>query len=228
MDMQTSAIQPAELAQEPVYFVWLKAHCAWLHTDKAGFDKTADDERWMLYAAPPAQQAAPLMPKQDEAAHNDWIAHSATAKERFQTSDYQNFFLAGWLAHHQRQSPEAQPAHAQPAAIVVAAQYEDGSPAGHRLEWRGCKEANDFPEGTEFYTNPPAALVQEHKELFGYEIFGHFYRDKEKLLQAFVDKGIQWATPNGPFNGMNEEWVKANIREVYVHGVTALAKREAA
>jgi hypothetical protein len=72
-----------------------------------------------------------------------------------------------------------------------------------------------------------AAPAQEHKELFGYEIFGHFYRDKEELLEAFVDKGIQWATPNGPFNGMNEEWVKANIREVYVHGVTALAKREA-
>jgi hypothetical protein len=74
----------------------------------------------------------------------------------------------------------------------------------------------------------PEAAAQEHKELFGYEIWGHFYRTKEELLEAFVDKGIQWATPNGPFNGMNEEWVKANIREVYVHGVTALAKREAA
>jgi hypothetical protein len=73
----------------------------------------------------------------------------------------------------------------------------------------------------------PAAPVREHKELFGYEIWGHFYRTKEELLEAFVDKGIQWATPSGPFNGMNEEWVKANIREVYVHGVTALAKREA-
>jgi hypothetical protein len=126
MDMQTSATHPAELVQEPVYLVWLKAHCAWLHTDKAGFDKAADDERWRLYTTP------------------------------------------------------AQPAPAQ-----------------------------------------------EHKELFGYEIWGNFYRDKEELLEAFVDKGIQWATPSGPFNGMNEEWVKANIREVYVHGVTALDKREA-
>ncbi len=42
--------------QEPVYLVWLKAHCAWLHTDKEGFDKTADDERWMLYTTPPEAQ----------------------------------------------------------------------------------------------------------------------------------------------------------------------------
>jgi hypothetical protein len=44
-----------EPVQEPVYLVWLKAHCAWMHTDKEGFDKTADDERWMLYTTPPAQ-----------------------------------------------------------------------------------------------------------------------------------------------------------------------------
>jgi hypothetical protein len=51
----------------------------------------------------------------------------------------------------------AQPAPVQePVAIVVAAEYEDGSTAGHRLEWRGRNEANDFPEGTEFYTTPPA------------------------------------------------------------------------
>ena len=30
----------APVQQEPVYLVWLKAHCAWLHTDKDGFDKT--------------------------------------------------------------------------------------------------------------------------------------------------------------------------------------------
>jgi hypothetical protein len=47
--------QPAPV-QKPVYLVWLKAHCAWMHTDKAGFDKTADDERWMLYTTPPAAQ----------------------------------------------------------------------------------------------------------------------------------------------------------------------------
>ena len=43
----------------------------------------------------------------------------------------------------------------EPVAIVVAAEYEDGSHAGHRLEWRGRNEANDYPEGTEFYTAPP-------------------------------------------------------------------------
>ena len=42
----------------------------------------------------------------------------------------------------------------EPVAIVVAAEYEDGSHAGHRLEWRGRNEANDFPEGTAFYTTP--------------------------------------------------------------------------
>jgi len=45
----------------------------------------------------------------------------------------------------------------EPVAIVVAAEYEDGSPAGHRLEWRGRNEQDDFPEGTKFYTTPPAA-----------------------------------------------------------------------
>lgn len=44
----------------------------------------------------------------------------------------------------------------EPVAIVVAAEYEDGSHAGHRLEWRGRNEANDYPEGTEFYITPPA------------------------------------------------------------------------
>jgi len=40
------------------------------------------------------------------------------------------------------------------AAIVVARRYEDGSHAGNHLEWRGRNEANDFPEGTAFYTHP--------------------------------------------------------------------------
>jgi hypothetical protein len=46
--------QPKQSAErgEPVYMVWLRSHCAWLHTDKEGFDKTHDDERWMLYTAP--------------------------------------------------------------------------------------------------------------------------------------------------------------------------------
>ena len=43
----------------------------------------------------------------------------------------------------------------EPVAIVVAAEYEDGSHAGHHLEWRGRNEANDYPEGTKLYTTPP-------------------------------------------------------------------------
>jgi hypothetical protein len=76
--------------------------------------------------------------------------------------------------------------------------------------------------------------VQEPKELFGYEIWNCFYRSREELLEAFVDKGIQWVgvkadgTPTGEsFNGYNKEWIEANIREVYVHGTPAIAKREA-
>ena len=71
------------------------------------------------------------------------------------------------------------------------------------------------------------APVQDVKELFGYEIWGCFYRTFDEALEAFKDKGIQWATSDGVFNGMNEEWVKSNIREVYVHGTPAIAKREA-
>lgn len=70
-----------------------------------------------------------------------------------------------WDSGHFFESPDAdrikalrealaQPAQ-EPVAIVVAAEYEDGSHAGHRLEWRGRNEANDYPEGTEFYTAPP-------------------------------------------------------------------------
>jgi hypothetical protein len=71
------------------------------------------------------------------------------------------------------------------------------------------------------------APVQDAKELFGYEIWGCFYRTFDEALEAFKDKGIQWATSDGVFNGMNEEWVKDNIREVYAHGTPAIAKREA-
>ena len=53
-DMMREALKEAAPVQEPVYLVWLKSHCAWTHTDKAGFDKTADDDRWMLYPTPPA------------------------------------------------------------------------------------------------------------------------------------------------------------------------------
>jgi hypothetical protein len=63
-----------------------------------------------------------------------------------------------------REALAAQPA--EPVAIVVAATYEDGSHAGHRLEWSGRNEANDFPEGTAFYAAPPApAAVPLTEEL---------------------------------------------------------------
>jgi hypothetical protein len=52
----------------------------------------------------------------------------------------------------------------EPVAIVVAAEYEDGSTAGHRLEWRGRNEANDFPEGTEFYTAPQPVPVKTYHD----------------------------------------------------------------
>lgn len=48
---------------------------------------------------------------------------------------------------------------AEPVAIVVSRQYEDGSHAGHLLEWRGRNEADDFPEGTEFYAHPAPAVA---------------------------------------------------------------------
>jgi hypothetical protein len=55
----------------------------------------------------------------------------------------------------------------EPVAYVVTAQYEDGSHQGHRLEWRGRNEANDFAEGTALYTHPapqqkPQKLLLEH------------------------------------------------------------------
>jgi hypothetical protein len=48
------AEQPAQ--QEPVYLVWLRAYCAWMHTDKESFDKISDDDRWVLYTSPPPQR----------------------------------------------------------------------------------------------------------------------------------------------------------------------------
>ena len=52
--------EPAPVAkpheQEPVYFVWLRAHCAWMHTDEESFEKISDDDRWMLYTSPPTQR----------------------------------------------------------------------------------------------------------------------------------------------------------------------------
>lgn len=55
----------------------------------------------------------------------------------------------------------------EPVAMVVAYQYEDGSHAGHRLEWRGRNEANDFPEGTSFYTHPQPKTQAERAAWVG-------------------------------------------------------------
>ena len=65
---------------------------------------------------------------------------------------------------------------------------------------------------------PPAAQPTAHdvKELFGYEIWNRFYRSKEELLEEMVRP-----------NGFDQEWIEANIREVYAHGTPAIAKREA-
>jgi hypothetical protein len=58
-------------------------------------------------------------------------------------------------------------------------------------------------------------LVQEPKELFGYEIWNRFYRSKPELLDEMV-------RPNA---GYPLDWIEANIREVYVHGTYALAEK---
>lgn len=47
----------------------------------------------------------------------------------------------------------------EPVAVVVAREYDDGSFAGHHLEWRGRNEADDFPAGTYLYTSPPASTT---------------------------------------------------------------------
>jgi hypothetical protein len=60
----------------------------------------------------------------------------------------------------------------EPVAIVVASQYEDGSHAGNHLEWRGRNEANDFPEGTAFYTHP-----QPKREPLTDEQIGQIFRN---------------------------------------------------
>jgi hypothetical protein len=56
MEMSLATIQSLQPEQEPVYLVWMKAHCAWMHTDRGGFDRYPDDERWMLYTSPPQRQ----------------------------------------------------------------------------------------------------------------------------------------------------------------------------
>jgi len=72
------------------------------------------------------------------------------------------------LKHCEASSAATPPAApVQPVAFVVEAEYEDGSPAGHRLEWCGRNEANDFPEGTQFYNTPPAAPPAPVQEPLG-------------------------------------------------------------
>jgi hypothetical protein len=60
------------------------------------------------------------------------------------------------LAEHfiKHTTPQPKQEQGEPVAIVVADKYEDGSHAGNHLEWSGRNEANDFPEGTAFYTTP--------------------------------------------------------------------------
>ena len=70
----------------------------------------------------------------------------------------------------------------EPVAMVVPAEYEDGSYAGHRLQWRGDNEANDFPEGTVFYTDPPAAPLTQLKRI-------GFYDKENKDLRTEIPLG---------------------------------------
>ena len=74
-----------------------------------------------------------------------------------------------------------------------------------------------------------AAPVQDVKKLFGYEIWNCFFRTYEEALEAFIGKGMDFigvnadGKPTGEsYNGYNEEWIKANIREVYVYGTPAI------
>jgi hypothetical protein len=66
------------------------------------------------------------------------------------------------------------------------------------------------------YTTPPAQpavpLTDEPKKLFGYEIWNRFYRSKEELLQEMVRSN----------SGYPQDWIEANIRDVYVHGIPAI------
>jgi hypothetical protein len=94
------------------------------------------------------------------------------------------------------------------------------TPADYQI-W--CDRMRQFVQ----LASPPAAQpAQEpvNQTLFGYEIFGCFFRDFDGALNAFKNQGLTWATPDGPFNGMNEDWIKKNIREVYVHGTSELER----
>jgi hypothetical protein len=89
---------------------------------------------------PPAAQPAPDLQAELEATNRQVeILSDALAESRCE------------IAQLKAETAQGQ----EPVAIVVAAEYEDGSPAGHRLDWRGRNEADDFPEGTAFYTTPP-------------------------------------------------------------------------
>ncbi len=76
----------------------------------------------------------------------------------------------------------------EPVAIVVASQYEDGSYAGNHLEWRGRNEANDFAEGTAFYTHPQPKQEQGEPVAMRYDFDGYGYK--------YIDSGSgsDWQT----------------------------------
>lgn len=128
-EREEAAVVALRAALEPVPVAWM---------DREGdLYKMPEIEGWapphtLLYTHPPQQQAAPFSPDSISTAQTAWKMGYEAAKAEI------------------AEQPEQ-----KPVAIVVAAEYEDGSHAGHRLEWRGRNEANDYPEGTEFYTAPP-------------------------------------------------------------------------
>jgi hypothetical protein len=83
-----------------------------------------------------------------------WIRYlfalEATTPATYAKEDLDSAFSAGF-AEGERSAIKAQEGM-EPAAVVITREYEDGSPAGHCLEWCGRNEADDFPVGTKFYT----------------------------------------------------------------------------
>ena len=119
----------------------------------------AEDDCHLKLTAPPAAQPAPVQEPiyQMQMMDGKWIDQ---AKQSYEYNK-----AHGHTVRIVYTTPPAQPAPVQePVAIVVAAEYEDGSTAGHRLEWRGRNEANDFPEGTEFYTAPQPVPVKTYHD----------------------------------------------------------------
>ena len=84
----------------------------------------------------------------------------------------------------------------EPVAIVVARRYDDGSHAGNQLEWRGRNEANDFPEGTAFYTTPPQSEARGFSQQQRTAAEGE---DTRRAWVGLTDEEIRkwWASENG-------------------------------